>query len=97
MRIYDEVKEFSEGLAAAKKHGRWGYINTNGTTVVPFVFDEAKPFKDGYAQVKRFGRWTAINSMGVELGKEMETDEGGSCGMKGFERGVPAGRFLGVD
>ena len=97
MRNFDELKEFSEGFAAAKRLGRWGYINTSGTVVIPFVFDEARPFKDGYAQVKRLGRWTAISSMGVEIGKEIETDEGEFCGMRKLERGVSAGQFLGAD
>ena len=97
MRNYDEVKEFSEGLAAVKMHGRWGYINTNGTVVVPLVLDEAKPFKDGFASVKRLGRWTTISSMGIEVGKEIATDEGEFCGMRKFERGGSAGQFLGVD
>lgn len=48
---FEEVKEFSEGLAAAKKGGKWGYIDETGKTVFDFKFDYAYSFNEGYAVV----------------------------------------------
>jgi hypothetical protein len=48
---YDEVKPFTEGLAAARDGSRWGYIDGEGQWAIPPQFDEAGPFKNGVAQV----------------------------------------------
>jgi len=45
---YDEADFFSEGFAAVKKGGKYGYINTAGKLVIPFKFTVAKPFRVGY-------------------------------------------------
>ena len=36
---YDEIGVFSEGLAAVKKDGKWGYINTKGEVAIPITID----------------------------------------------------------
>ena len=43
---------FSEGLAAVKAEGRWGYIDPGGRMVVAPYFDEASSFFCGLALVK---------------------------------------------
>lgn len=48
---YDNAQDFSEGLAAVQKNGKWGYINTAGKTVIPFTYDIAYAFSEGYAVV----------------------------------------------
>lgn len=48
---YDELYPFSEGLAAVKKDGKFGYINTKGELVIPCQFDKACDFSDGLAIV----------------------------------------------
>jgi WG containing repeat len=62
---YDEVGEFSSGLApvnlgakwehymnfSMKEGGKWGYINTKGKLVVPITLDYARKFSDGLARV----------------------------------------------
>ena len=53
---YDEVYDFSEGLAAVRKGdywGFWGFINSKGEEVIPCKYDNAKPFKNGYAAVEQ--------------------------------------------
>jgi hypothetical protein len=45
--------EFCEGLSPVIKDGKWGYINENGGTIIPFVYNGAKPFSDGLAAVKK--------------------------------------------
>lgn len=52
VREYDNVGEFSDGLAAIKKDGQWGYINVKGEVVIPYFHAHyAAPFSEGYACV----------------------------------------------
>lgn len=48
---YENAKPFSEDLAAVEQGGKWGYINTDGKTVVPFQYDLAHSFNEGLAIV----------------------------------------------
>ena len=41
---FDEVKDFSEGLAAVKIGVHWGYIDMSGIYVIPSQFDEVYSF-----------------------------------------------------
>ncbi|MDP2175181.1 MAG: WG repeat-containing protein [Bacteroidota bacterium] len=46
------IGEYSEGLINVRNpDGKWGYINNNCKTIIPFDYDEAYPFKNGYALV----------------------------------------------
>jgi|GEM_PF-1112019 KWG Leptospira. len=36
---FEDAGTFSEGLAAVKKDGKWGYIDTAGRLAIPFQFD----------------------------------------------------------
>ena len=69
---FDEARDFSEGLAAvnqgAKCHsgGKWGYIDKNGKTPIPFKYDYAGQFKNGRACVKQVGQWKVIDLGGTE-------------------------------
>ncbi len=45
---YDEADFFSEGFAAVKKGGKYGYINKAGKLVIPCKFTVAKAFRVGY-------------------------------------------------
>ncbi len=51
---YDEIGVFSEGLAAVKKDGKWGYINTKGEVAIPITIDTnygVGRFSEGVAYV----------------------------------------------
>lgn len=51
---YDEIGVFSEGLAAVKKDGKWGYINTKGEVAIPITIDtqySVGRFSEGVAYV----------------------------------------------
>ncbi len=37
--VYSGAGVFTDGLAAFKSNGKWGYIDSNGRTVVPFEYD----------------------------------------------------------
>jgi WG containing repeat len=48
----ESLKPFSENLAAFKKNGLWGYINSDNQVVINARYQKASPFYNGYAQVK---------------------------------------------
>lgn len=48
---YEDAQVFCEGLAAVKKDGKWGYIDTTGQVVIPFQYDQAYHFNEGKALV----------------------------------------------
>ena len=48
---YEEAGRFSDGLAAVRKDGKWGYINTAGEVVIPFQYEMAFIFNEGKAIV----------------------------------------------
>ena len=42
--VFDGAEDFSEGLAACSKDGKWGYIDENGNEITDFIYD---PVWDG--------------------------------------------------
>lgn len=49
---YEEAGRFADnGLAAVKKDGKWGYIDTEGNVVIPFQYERAFIFSEGLAIV----------------------------------------------
>lgn len=48
---FDEVGEFSEGLAPVKIGDKWGYIDKKGKVVISAIFQKAFPFSSGVARV----------------------------------------------
>lgn len=48
---YDELYPFSEGLAAVRKDGKYGFINTEGELVIPAQFFGVGGFSEGLACV----------------------------------------------
>lgn len=51
---YDQIDAFSEGLAAVRRDGKWGYINLEGEEVIPCQFSDDFPpgqFSEGLACV----------------------------------------------
>jgi hypothetical protein len=49
---YNDVRWFSEGMAAVKVGVKWGYINKAGKLVIPAKFTVAKSFRKGYIPLK---------------------------------------------
>ncbi len=48
---YEDARQFNDGLAAVKKNGKWGYIDTDNKVVIPFQYDMAWNFAEGKAIV----------------------------------------------
>ncbi len=50
---YDEVKRFSDGLAAVRKLNKWGFIDETGKLVIDCQYYSAESFNNGLAVVTR--------------------------------------------
>jgi WG containing repeat len=55
--IYEEARDFEEGVAWVKMQSKWGVIDKKGNQIFPFEFDEADYFIKGLAMVKKEGRY----------------------------------------
>ena len=65
---YEEVRQFADnGLAAVKKDGKWGYIDTTGAVVIPFQYNYAYSFSEGKAVVSLGEGRTGTNWEGEEI------------------------------
>jgi len=66
--IYDEMHNFSEGLAAVRIDGQWGFIDSTGTEVVPPMYEWVDDFSEGLAAAsKEPHRWGFIDALGNEV------------------------------
>jgi hypothetical protein len=67
--MYEYVTSFSEGLAAVKKDGKWGFIDGNNKVVIPFIYEVTYPnlyegFVNGRASLKKDGKSIKIDKTG---------------------------------
>ncbi len=65
--IYDDVREFSEGLAAVKSKNKWGYINESNSIIVDFNWTDADLFEEGVAIIKDERGYGVINKEGKNV------------------------------
>ncbi|RYD48288.1 MAG: WG repeat-containing protein, partial [Verrucomicrobiaceae bacterium] len=73
---------FNDGLAGAKKDGRWGFIDRKGQVVIPFEYDLVGEFSEGLAGVRKDGKCGFVDTAG-KLAVPMEWD-----GVVKFRNGV---------
>lgn len=69
---YDDVENFSQGLAAVWIIGQgWGYIDQYGTQIVPCKYSAAKPFSESRAAVcleeGNGKKWGFVDMTGAEI------------------------------
>ncbi len=64
---YQSIQSFGDSLAAVQSGVKWGFINANGTMVIPARYDAVKPFSGGYAAVRENGKWLVIDVNGVTV------------------------------
>lgn len=64
---YEDAVVFfeSNGLAAVKKNGKWGFVNNKGEMKIEPQFEEARSFMSGFAAVKVDGKWGFANTAGT--------------------------------
>jgi hypothetical protein len=64
---FESAHAFSEGLAGAKKFGKWGFINRQGAWTICPVFDEVGYFREGYARVRIEKQWHFVDRRGCTI------------------------------
>ena len=74
---YDQVGDFSEGLAMVEINGKRGYVDKNGCEVISCKYDKfkyegnpdfsANSFSEGLARVFLNGKWGFIDNTGREV------------------------------
>jgi hypothetical protein len=64
--VYQNALPFHEGLAAVQQHGKWGFIDEAGKTVVALRFADARSFFGGLARVRltEDGSWGYLDHTG---------------------------------
>jgi len=88
-----QISYFYEGLAAVKLNGKWGYVNTKGTTVIGFQFDGADDFYEGLAFVKLGDYWGVINGAGaLVISYQFNAPSSFLCGIAEVEVKTTAGQ-----
>lgn len=67
---YEKITNFSDGLAAVLKDGKWGFINKTGELVIPFIVNDSEGnsygphFNEGIACVEVNNKYGYINERG---------------------------------
>ncbi|WP_373494420.1 WG repeat-containing protein [Aquiflexum sp.] len=62
--IYQEVRNFREGLAAVKINGEWDFINKAGIKLTSSGFEQVSDFNNKLATVKKNGKYNLIDHSG---------------------------------
>ncbi|GKU77158.1 hypothetical protein L3i20_v215550 [Paenibacillus sp. L3-i20] len=64
---YDDVVDFSEGLAAVKLNEKWGFVNRKGEEIVKPKYKEVIDFANGLAAVMVNDKYGFINKKGAAV------------------------------
>lgn len=64
---YDEVEDFSEGLACVKKDGKYGFIDQTGCEVILCKYECVYQFFDGLCRIMKNHKYGFIDQMGCEV------------------------------
>jgi len=67
--FWEDLWDFdpTTGLAAAKKWGRWGFIDMKGYIIIPCMYDNVGSFENGIAPVSNNRRKGYIDAYGNEI------------------------------
>ena len=65
--IYDEVRDYSEGIAAVRVGDKWGYINEEGTEICEIRYDAVGDFQSKLGVVEKEGKKCYLNFKGEEV------------------------------
>jgi len=61
---YENVGNFSEGLAAVMENSKWGFVDKSGKVVIQQRYESVGNFREGLAAVKEGGKWGFVNRQG---------------------------------
>lgn len=65
--IYDEVRDYSEGIAAVRLGDKWGYINEEGREICEIRYDAVGDFQSKLGVVEKEGKKCYLNQNGDEV------------------------------
>lgn len=66
--IFEANRDFTEGLAAVRYNGKWGFIDYSGNWVIPPVYLRANSFSEGLAAVQNADNlWGFIDMQGQQV------------------------------
>jgi hypothetical protein len=63
-KVFEDAYGFSDGLAAVKKDGLWGFIDKTGNMVIKNQLDQVKSFNESFAAVEKKDEWGLIDNSG---------------------------------
>lgn len=64
--LYEDARPFdTQGPAAVKVGGAWGFVGADGTMVVAPAFEDARSFANGLAAVRTGGLWGYVDPAGT--------------------------------
>lgn len=88
MDTFEEAQNFSEGFAAVKKDGQWGFIRNESDVVYAVTpqYKEAQAFSEGYAAVRDENGWFYIDTMGQVIGNPSDRFDKAEAFSLGFTR-----------
>ena len=66
-RWFSNAKPFREGVFVVESDGKWGGVDREGHTIVPFIYDSMEPFENGLSLVVRNGLWGMVSLGGHEF------------------------------
>ena len=64
---YEALSYYQDGLMAAQKNGKWGYVKPGESVAIDFVYDSASDFANGIASVEKDGEFFYIDQSGTRL------------------------------
>lgn len=63
--IFEDIANFHDGLAIAKRNGKYGFVDTKGTWLIQPIFENMYKFHDGLAGAKLGDKYGFIDSKGT--------------------------------
>ena len=64
---FQQLRSFSEGLAAGRIGGKWGFIDHQGKVIIDPKYDRAFEFSESLACVQISGKWGFVDKSGIMI------------------------------